>query len=211
MKEKNKEETKRKKPVLFIILLLVFIIGGIAGYDYWNILQTRVYTEKAVINAPIITLSPLNSGTLDRVMVKEGDSVRTDMILATINGVSLKSKTEGEIISVQNIPGQFVNTQTPLIKMINPKEFRVIGTIDENKGFNDIKLGQKVEFIVDAFEPKKYYGTVDSISPSSRQQDIIFSISDKRAVNQFDVKVSYDINKYPELKNGMSAKIWIYK
>jgi len=45
----------------------------------------------------------------------------------------------------------------------------------------------------------------------SREGDVVFNISDKREVKQFDVKVRFDISKYPELKNGMSAKMWIKK
>jgi hypothetical protein len=64
---------------------------------------------------------------------------------------------------------------------------------------------------MDAFPSKQYPGVVDSISPTARSSDIVFSISDKRAEQMFDVKVKYDIYAYPELLNGMSAKMWIYK
>jgi hypothetical protein len=29
-------------------------------------------------------------------------------------------------------------------------------------------------------------------------------------VQKFDVKVAYDQAQYPQLKNGMSARIWVY-
>ena len=66
-------------------------------------------------------------------------------------------------------------------------------------------------FTVDAYGAKEYHGVVDSVSPTARTSDIVFSISDKREEKQFDVKVKYDIYAYPELKNGMSVKMWIYK
>jgi hypothetical protein len=95
--------------------------------------------------------------------------------------------------------------------MFDPNELRVIGQIDEDKGLSDVKVGQDVEFTVDAYGSKKYTGIVDEISPVSREGDVVFNISDKREVKQFDVKVRFDISKYPELKNGMSAKMWIKK
>jgi multidrug resistance efflux pump len=95
--------------------------------------------------------------------------------------------------------------------MIEPKELRIVGHIAEDKGLADIKLGQKVVFTVDAFGSKEYSGVVSSISPTSRNSDIVFSISDKRQEQEFDVKVSYDVKSAPELKNGMSARMWIYK
>ena len=48
-------------------------------------------------------------------------------------------------------------------------------------------------------------------TPTARSADVVFSISDQRAEQEFNVYVRYDINAYPELKNGMSAKIWVYK
>jgi len=66
-------------------------------------------------------------------------------------------------------------------------------------------------FTVDAFGSKKFFGIVDEISPISDQSGIVFNISDKREVKQFDIKVRFDIKAYPQLKEGMSAKIIIYK
>jgi hypothetical protein len=43
------------------------------------------------------------------------------------------------------------------------------------------------------------------------QSDIVFSISDKREEKEFEVKATFDADAYPELKNGMSAKMWVYK
>jgi len=64
---------------------------------------------------------------------------------------------------------------------------------------------------VDAFGSKTYKGVVDEVSPTSNQSDVVFNISDQRPTNQFEVKVRFDPTLYPELKNGMSAKIWVYK
>jgi len=95
--------------------------------------------------------------------------------------------------------------------MVDPHEYRLIGHIDEDKGLSDIKVGQDVIFTADAFGSKEYSGTVESINPSARQSDIVFSISDKREERQFDIYVKFDVTKYPELKNGMSARMWVYK
>jgi hypothetical protein len=52
---------------------------------------------------------------------------------------------------------------------------------------------------------------VDEVSPTSRQSDVVFNISSQRQEQEFNIKIRFDVNKYPELKNGMSAKSWIYK
>jgi ketol-acid reductoisomerase len=87
----------------------------------------------------------------------------------------------------------------------------VVGHIEENKGLKDIKVGQRAMFEADAFGSKQFNGVVDEISETSRQSDVVFNISDNRQVQIFDVKIRYNLADYPELKNGMSAKVWIYK
>ena len=94
--------------------------------------------------------------------------------------------------------------------MIQPVDLRVAGTIDEDKGLDLIKVGQVASFTVDAFSGKKYTGVVDEISPNSKESGVAFSISDKREVKEFEVKVKYDVAAHPEFKNGMSAKMKIY-
>ena len=193
-----------------ILLVAVFILLN-GAIIYLSVNNNRVYIEKSEINAPIITLSPANAGILDKVLVKEGDRVYADMIVAQVNGVPIKSKIDGLVIAVQNTPGQLVSSQTPIVKMINPNEFRVVGHIQEDKGLLDIKPGQEVIFTVDAFGSQEFRGLVESVVPTARDTSIAFSISDKRPEKEFDVKIRYDTSTYSDFKNGMSAKMWIYK
>ena len=73
-----------------------------------------------------------------------------------------------------------------------------------------MKIGQRATFSVDAFPGKTYDGIVDQISPVSSDTGIVFSISDKRPVEKFEIKVRFNVADYPELKSGMSAKITVY-
>ena len=93
--------------------------------------------------------------------------------------------------------------------MIDTRKLRLIGRVQEDKGLEDIYPGQHVEFTVDAFPSSHYQGEVERIAPAAREEDIVFSISDKRQEQEFEITVSYDVIAYPELKNGMSAKMWI--
>jgi multidrug resistance efflux pump len=88
--------------------------------------------------------------------------------------------------------------------MIDPHELRVVARIDEDKGLSDIHIGEHVVFTVDTFGGKEYEGVVDEISPTAHSGDIVFSISDKRATQQFDVKIRFNTDTYSELTNGMS-------
>lgn len=194
--------------LLAMIILAVTIIVGLI--IYFDINSSRIYIEKAEINAPIITLSPSGSGVLDKVFVKIGDYVSMNMVVAQVSGQPIEAKTSGYVTSVQNTPGQIVSSSSPVVQMINPEEFKVVGRIAENKGLDQIKIGQRAIFTVDTFGNIEYEGVVDSIAPSARQSDIVFSISDKREEKEFNVYVKFDVSKYPELKNGMSARLWVY-
>jgi multidrug resistance efflux pump len=94
--------------------------------------------------------------------------------------------------------------------MVDPSALRVVGEVQEDKGLKDMKVGQRVEFTVDAFGGKKFAGTIDEISPASQTSDVVFSVSDQRQEQNFDVKIKFDTAQHPELKQGMSAKIWVY-
>lgn len=214
-KEAVKEEKAIKKLFrnLYFRTAMFFVLFGLIvfGILYFSMLSSSVSIDKSLISAPIITLSPSIPGVLDGVFVKEGDYVYKNMVVASVGGNSIKAEINGIIISVMNTPGQLMNSASPVVKMIDNSELRVVGKVNEAKGFSDIKLGQRVKFSVDAFPDKVYYGVIDSIGQSAIQQDIVFSISDKRATNEFEVRAKFDSSLYPELKNGMSAKMKVYK
>jgi multidrug resistance efflux pump len=211
-KEKKTPFTYIKKhPMILDIIVFLIVISLIGLLIYWNIASARISIEKSQISAPIISLAPATPGILEKIYVQEGDHVSKSKIIAEVSGKPIYPQTNGIIISVTNTPGQVVSSQTPVAQMIDPKELRLIATIEENKGLDQIKVGQRVIFTADAFPKKQYKGYVDSITPTSRQSDIVFSISNARQENEFDIKIKYDVTQYPELKNGMSAKTWVYK
>ncbi len=121
----------------------------------------------------------------------------------------IKTTTDGQIVFVSNAIGTLVNRGTVVARIVHPQDLRVDGHLQENSGLSDIAVGQKAMFTVDAFGSKQYSGVVDEVGATSRSGDIVFSISDKRAEQDFDVKIRFDANAYPELKDGMSAKIWV--
>ena len=192
-----------------VIAALVVIGGG----AYWYVSAQSVYIDQSVIQAPLIALSPVNSGVLQSVFVKEGDMVAADEPVAQVGNEIVKAKTAGEIVSVNTNIGSFINTLTgqgTVASMIDPTQLRVVGHLQENKGLSLVQVGDPATFTVDAFGSKQYQGIVDEVSPTSRESDVVFNISDQRPTNEFDIKVRFDPAKYPELKNGMSARIWVY-
>jgi multidrug resistance efflux pump len=202
---------KINRKFVIILLAVLIVCGVIGGGIYWYIARQTIYIDLAQISAPTIALSPEIPGPLQEIMVNPGDLVNENTIVARIGDQLIKTKAAGLIINVNNDLGKIFNSGAAVATMIIPDQLRVVGRLDENKGLSQVQVGQRAVFTVDAFSSKKYNGTVDEISESARQGDVVFSISNKRPTNQFDIKIRFDADQYPELKNGMSAKIWIYK
>ena len=204
-----KKESALKKPWVqsIIGIVLVFSVLGIFFVIRSNISTVKI--DNSTLTAPIINLGTTAPGTLNDTYVQAGDEVLANTPLARVGTEVITSQVAGTIVSIKKDLGTSYNPGQPIVSMIQPSELRVVGRIEENKGLEKIAVGQTAEFTVDAFGSKKYYGIVDSIAPTSNAGDIVFSISDKRQEQIFDVKVRYDTNAYPELKNGMSAKLSI--
>ncbi len=210
--ENAKQSTRisRNKGII-ILAVLTFVVAGVVVLFYWQATRNQVYTDTAQISAPTIELSSTEGGILKGVFVKEGDVVPANYTVAQVGNEMVRTATPGLVIHTENKIGEDFTPGEPVVAIINPQDLRVDAQVEEDKGLSSIKVGQTVAFTVDAFGSKKYYGIVDEISPTDHATDVVFDISDQREENNFDVKIRYDVNQYPELKNGMSAKVWIYK
>lgn len=197
--------------LMIIILVLFVILGTAVGLIYLSVISKRVYVDKAEIDAPQINLSSLNGGILEELDVKEGDQISANVVVAKVGNELIKSKDAGLVISRQNNIGQYFSPGQTITEMIKPNDLRVVGRLEEDKGLNEVKVGQRVIFEVDAFGSKQYEGIIDEVSPTSRPSDVVFNISDQRQENEFNIKARFNLSQYPDLKNGMSAKMWIYK
>jgi len=187
--------------VIAIIFIGVLVIKSLASH---------VSIEDSSISAPIIAIGPQSEGILQEVDVKAGDTVTAGEQVAQVGSEVLLAQIPGLVVDVQNTPGQVIEPGTAVVSMIDPTQLRVVGTIDENKGLSKIAVGDPATFTVDAFKGKTYTGVVDSIAPTSDTSEVVFSISDERPVEKFDVKVKFDVAAHPEFKNGMSAKLKIF-
>jgi multidrug resistance efflux pump len=210
--EKKATSPARKRAITWIVIGVVVLVAlGVGGYLYVS--SKTIYIDDSEVTAPIIALSPENSGVLEAVFVNAGDEVAANTPVARVGDEIVETKTAGQIVTVNNNVGEYINVLTgdTVASMVDPTQLRVVGNLDENKGLSDIQVGDPATFTVDAFGSKVYKGVVDEVSPTSEQSDVVFNISDARPTNEFAIYVRFDPTLYPELKNGMSARIWIYR
>lgn len=209
----EQKELKRLNRTVYIVAALIVMVlgGGTAAFAYLAVSSGQVYVEKAYIEAPVTDIAPQNQGILEKLYVQEGDIILANSVVAQVGNSLVKSDIGGLVIKTNNSLGRLVNRGESVASVIDPAELRAVGRIEEDKGLKDIRIGQTARFTVDAFPGKDYQGVVDEIGETSRSSDVVFNISDKRELREFEVKIRFDNALYRELKNGMSAKIWIHK
>jgi multidrug resistance efflux pump len=200
---KNKKFLKTAGAILIVILFIV-------SYVVFQKTTGRVLIDNSLIQAPVITISPTQSGNVLEMDVKEGQTVSAGDTLAIVGSDTLRADTDGLVISASDLTGSMVSPATALIQMIRPVNLRVAGTIDENKGLDEVRVGQVVSFTVDALPGKIFWGYVDEISPSAVSPEFSFSTSTERSTQQFTVYAKFDSSGNSDIKNGMSAKMVVY-
>jgi len=199
---------KFQKLIPGVIIFLLIVLVGL--FIFFQKTTGRIFIDKSIIQAPVITISSSTQGKVQEIDVKEGQTVVGGDTLAVVGSETLRAQTDGLIISASDLTGSTVNQAVQLIQMIRPINIRVVGTIDEDKGLNNLRVGQVVSFTVDALPGKTFWGYIDEISPSALTPAFSLSSSTERPTQQFSVYAKFDTTSYPDIKNGMSAKMVIY-
>ena len=211
-KDIPQQKKQSNTTALIVAAVLVIVVGGgIGALAYILSSNKTVYIENATIQAPVVDLSSTAAGTLNAVYVSAGDTVAPNTVVATVGTELIKTTSGGLVISANNNIGKTVSPSDVLVEMIDPTQLRVVGQVQEDKGLADIQVGQRAEFTVDAFGSQKFSGIVDEVAPTSVSSDVVFNVSNQREEQNFDVKVRFDTASLTQIKNGMSAKLWVYK
>lgn len=202
---------KLKKPqnlrIFLSIIIAIIVILSVIMYEKR---QGRVQIDNSVVSAPIISIAPETPGKLLLFPIYENELVKKGDVLAVVGSQTLRADTDGLIITANNQIGGLASATSPVTQLIRLDDMRIAGTVDENKGLNAIHVGQIASFTIDALPGRKFWGYVDEISPSAKQTQLSFAISSERPTQQFVVYIRFDARRYPEIKNGMSAKLTIF-
>lgn len=209
MSEHPKKPMDRRVLILSGLILLV-LGGGIAGTAYFLLSNKTIQIEKASVEAPTVNLAARTGGPLRSFMVKAGDVIPPNTVVAQVGVELIKSTQGGLVLATQGDLGKSVAPGTTVVEMIDPSALRIVGELDENKGLSRVKVGDPVSFTIDAFGSTEFTGVVDEVAPTSLQSGVVFNISSQRQVQQFDIKARFDTTKYPQLKNGMSARMTVW-
>jgi multidrug resistance efflux pump len=198
------------KPWVQSVLAIIIIFGALFGFIFWEKTKDTVFVENSFLVAPIVNLSPSTGGILNALYVKTGDTVDANTPVALVGSQIIYAKQAGIVSKAEAVLGNYFSPGQAVVSLVNVRDMKVVGSVEETKGLKDIAKGDRVTFTVDAFKGASYEGVVDEVSPTSVDTGVVFSISDKRPIKKFEVTALFDVARYPELRNGMSAKMTIH-
>ena len=207
---KNTLAKLREPKVVRAIVITTIVVLLLGSFVLYEKMRDRVYIEDSLIQAPIVSISPDGQGKVLDIKVYDGERVKRGDAVAVVGTSTLNAYEDGLVVSTNRAIGSIANPQVPVVQMINFSDMRVAGTIDENKGLNNVRLGQPVSFTVDALPGQTFWGYVDEISPTAKQTQLQFSVSSERPTQQFVVYARFNAYVASQIKNGMSAKMTIY-
>jgi multidrug resistance efflux pump len=207
---KNVAKKLKNRGVIRVIIGIVLIVIIVGSFLYWQSRKDRVFIEDSLVTGTLITIAPTTSGQLTEMDAQAGKMLKKGDVIAIVGSNTIRSTTDGLVVSANNQIGGSVTPQSQLVQLVDPAQMRVAGTIDENKGLDQVKVGQVASFTVDAYPGQTFWGYVDEISQTAKTTQASFSISSERPTQQFQVYLRFNATAYPQLKNGMSAKMTIY-
>lgn len=200
--------SRRKLILAGAVALIILAAALVAAYLISS--RREIAISDASISAPLITLAPTVGGKVNALYVNPGDTVAAGAPVAQVGTEVINAKIAGLIVSTDDAIGAQVAPGATVVTMLDPRALRVVGSIDENRGLARIHVGDPATFTVDAYGSRQFTGVVDEIAPTANASGVVFDISSQRQTQQFDVKARFDTSAYPFLKNGMSARLYVY-
>ncbi len=95
----------------------------------------------------------------------ENDKAEVKSKLATLNNQKIKAPFSGILGAFKVQTGDYVSAGDPLVDLVNTRQLQAVYTVPE-KQKPRLKPGQLVIVTVSAFPNKRFYGTVNFISPT---------------------------------------------
>ncbi|PLS05434.1 HlyD family efflux transporter periplasmic adaptor subunit [Neobacillus cucumis] len=214
----------RRLLLVNIIILIILVGGGFAGYAYYNKTVNYLTTDNAQIAGQQVSIAAPANGKLTGWNGKVGDRFSKDDTIGTIlttgtDGQPTEMKvtlpTDGTVVQSSAVQNSFVAAGTPLAQVYDLNNLWVTANIDETK-IDEIAVGQDVDIFVDAFPNSTLKGKVQQLGLATAGTFSLLPSSNNTAnytkVTQVvPVKVSIDDNKGVGIVPGMNVTVRIHK
>jgi len=200
-----------KKWIIIAIVIILIAVGGTWIYQKGKAkqevttiiptaqvqkgtLESKVSGSGSLVPTTDEDIKTDESKIIDEVLVDENQTVsKGDELVTFTDGTDLVAPAAGTITSVNVYSGSRVNPGQVIAHLTNYKDLSTVIKVDE-LDIPDVKVGQDVNIIVNAFPDNKYTGKVTSIAKEGTVSN---------GVSSFDVTVHLTSSK--NLKPGMTT------
>ncbi|MDP4084156.1 MAG: HlyD family efflux transporter periplasmic adaptor subunit [Bacillota bacterium] len=209
---------------LNIIILIILVGGGFAGYSYYNRTVNYLTTDNAQIAGQQVTVAATANGKLLDWKGNVGDKFSKDDQIGSILTVGADGKptempvtlpTNGTVVQNNGVTNSFVAAGTPLAIVYDLDKLWVTANIEETN-IDKVAVGQDVDVYVDSFPNTALKGKVQKIGLATASTFSLLPSSNTTAnytkVTQvIPVTISIDDQKGLELVPGMNVTVRIHK
>jgi multidrug resistance efflux pump len=223
-KPAGRRRLKRSTRVaLLIILVVALIAAGVFAASYFLDARNYVSTDNAQIDGNRIAVNAPASGTLIDWRATQGAELTADQVVGRIkvNGgfvqpqQSIRAPADGTVAVDSGVEGAFVTAGTQLAVAYDFSKVYVTARVDETD-IDAIRIGQRVEFTVDAFPDNEFTGSVREIQGGAAGVFSLFPQSNSSGTFQkvtqvIPVKISIDDLQGLNLVPGMNVTVKIDK
>jgi multidrug resistance efflux pump len=227
----------RKTVILLVIAIAVVAAGGIIGYYAYEGYR-YVSTDDARVDSNVVSVSPEIVGKVLEWRVKEGDMVQKDEVLGrqdlgsaltsgainpqamgSVAGVVaekavLRAPISGQVILSNAVVGEMATPGMSLAVIADTDSLYISANIKEGD-IARVKIGQPVDFWVDAFHGRLFHGRVETIGRATASTFSLLPAQNgsgnyTKVVQVIPVKVSILDQGDARLMIGMNAYIKIH-
>jgi multidrug resistance efflux pump len=164
--EKGRSGRGAAVALIALVVVIALVVGGYFVLRDMNVLTT----DNVKVTANLHAITPSGAGKLRRLMVKKGDAVKKDQIIALAENTGyLKSPVDGSIVECDVAEGQTVGLSTVIAMVADTRDIYIQANVEET-AIRRVRAGQAVRVTLDAYPGQAFSGVVreiDSITQSA--------------------------------------------
>ena len=219
-----KRRMKRSTRIgVLIIAVLALVAAGAFTASYFLNARHYVSTDNAQIDGDKIAVNAPASGTVIDWRGTLGTDLRENQVVGRIRITggfvqpqqSIKAPADGTVAVDNALEGSYVTAGTQLALAYDFSKVYVTARVDETD-VDSVRIGQKVDFTVDAFPDAEFTGVVREIQGGAAGVFSLFPQSNssgnfQKVTQVIPVKISIDDRQGLELVPGMNVTVNIRK
>jgi len=88
------KRARGRSPIVWVIVLVLVIVGGIFGYRYWQFSQSHIGTDDAQLTGDVVQIAPQVSGTIRHIYVDDNQHVKAGDLLVRLDDETYRAAVE---------------------------------------------------------------------------------------------------------------------